>query len=134
MHPQQESPEAYPGAGWVGPTTDDELLLQTALGLQPLAASGAGPIAAPRLLAHHPFQPMQTGLFGERRPLPGDVIRIQDPSPLRDSGEEAAQQLSTLFQSDVDKFVSVEVEEVEHVVDEPARGLDAIRSSSCAIL
>ena len=112
---------------------DHELLAAVALDLQPLARAPAREVAGAEPLRHDPLELLLLGR-GEQRVAVVEALReLHDPVPLV---EELLEPLAPLLERQVDHRLALDLEQVEHVVDDrrPALALLHRREAGPAVL
>ncbi len=105
-----------------GPATDHELLLRADLELEPRIRSTTGLVPRPAQLGDDPFDPHRRRRLVEREPLPFDMGREAHPRMLL---QHAPQEPLPILQRDVEQAPTVEIQQVEGLVDEARGGLVA---------
>ncbi len=105
-----------------GPATDHQLLLRPDLDLEPRIAAAARLVPRATELRHHPLDAERAGRVEERLPLPDHVRREAHPRVVL---EHASEQALAVLEGHVEQRSTVEVEQVERLVQQPVRLLVA---------
>ncbi len=102
------------------PAAHDELLLGSDLDLQPGRRPLAGQVGRGAVLGHDPLDALLAAAAKNVSPLGLDMPRVAHHGPL---AQDQAQQLLALLQGDAEQRAAIQVQQVEHLVDQPGAAL-----------
>src|SRR4029079_19467247 len=101
------------------PAADDELLLRPDLDLQPGRRPATGLVGRAAELGHDALEPALAGRLVERPAVTLDVGGVADT---RRFAQDAAEEPLPILERDAEQRAAVEVEQVERLVEQAARG------------
>ena len=119
----QECAKVFPAGAGSGKATNDDLLLQNGLDLEPGAATHPRQIGAVAKLCDDPFEPFLLCRLEKIRALAEDMVRVlEQPGVAHDVTEQSL----AVFERHLEQALAVEIDDVEDDVLHRVRFFPAV--------